>query len=194
MKEKEIYLLFTHSGSLLSRAIKKVTRDPYSHVSIAFDPELREVYSFGRKKPKNPFIAGFVKEDMNNGTLSLFPNVACELHQMKITTEQHRKLRGEIAYYQRNADRYKYNFLGIITAWGGYPLHRYNAYFCSQFVASVFNDAGIKVIGKNPGLITPMEILSEIKKKGAVLIYRGTVSNFVNKGRKVVKSRIRTAV
>ena len=41
---------------------KSYTKDEFSHVSIALDIQLEKMYSFGRLKPYNPFIAGFVHE------------------------------------------------------------------------------------------------------------------------------------
>lgn len=62
--EKEMYILLTDTGTLLSKLIKCFTNAPYNHVSIVFDKRLDEVYSFGRKEPRNPFIAGFIREDV----------------------------------------------------------------------------------------------------------------------------------
>ena len=53
--------MLTFTGTTLSRVIKIYTRNDYSPASIALDPELSEMYSFGRKKPRNPFIGGFIK-------------------------------------------------------------------------------------------------------------------------------------
>lgn len=138
------------------------------------------MYSFGRKKPKNPFIAGFVKEDIYCGTLSNFRNVPCKLYEIKVSTTQFEKLRSEIDKYYKDKDRFRYNFLGLLTAWAGRPLHRKNAFFCSQFIAYLFEQAEIHILNKNPGLITPMEILSEIEQK-STLIYKGSISNFKEK-------------
>ena len=44
-QEKRIYILLSHSGSLFSKAINIYTKAPYTHVSIAFDKNLNELYS-----------------------------------------------------------------------------------------------------------------------------------------------------
>lgn len=62
MTEKQVYILLTNTGSLLTKLIKIYTKKPYNHASIAFDRNLSEVYSFGRKAARNPFIGGFVKD------------------------------------------------------------------------------------------------------------------------------------
>jgi hypothetical protein len=60
MTEKKVYILLTNTGSFLTKLIKLYTKKPYNHASIAFDYELSEVYSFGRKTARNPVIGGFV--------------------------------------------------------------------------------------------------------------------------------------
>lgn len=46
MKEKKVFLLLTDTDTMLTRLIKACTKMPYNHASIAFNPELTEVYSF----------------------------------------------------------------------------------------------------------------------------------------------------
>ena len=61
---KDIYILLTDTGSVLTRVIKRFTNNPYNHVSIAFEEDLNKLYSFGRLQPNNPFFAGFVEESV----------------------------------------------------------------------------------------------------------------------------------
>ena len=42
---KEIYIVLTHTGTVLSRIIKNYTQDEFSHVSISLDKELKDKYS-----------------------------------------------------------------------------------------------------------------------------------------------------
>ena len=60
--KKTIYIVLTDTGTLLSKAIGMYTRKDLNHTSIAFDEQLNEMYSFGRKQRHNPFVGGFVKE------------------------------------------------------------------------------------------------------------------------------------
>jgi hypothetical protein len=157
MYEREIYILLTHTGSLFSRAIRTLTGEPYSHVSIAFDVELKEVYSFGRKKPDNPLVAGFVNEDIDNGTFAYFKDTTYALYSMKVTNDQYYSLRETISEFNQWRDRSRYNLLGVFGAKIGYPVSRENAYFCSQFVAAVLERSGIEIFDRHPGLIAPRD-------------------------------------
>src|SRR5690554_467422 len=71
--EHHIYILLTDTGTLFARLIKRFTDAPYNHASIAFDAELKELFSFGRKNPTNPWDVGFVEENVSEGTYQLFP-------------------------------------------------------------------------------------------------------------------------
>ena len=46
---KTIYIVLTDTGTLLSKTIGMYTRKDLNHASIAFDEQLTEMYSFGRK-------------------------------------------------------------------------------------------------------------------------------------------------
>jgi len=174
-KEYSVYLLVSHSGSMFSRAINFFTDHPYTHVSIALDENLDQVYSFGRLNPYNPFFAGFVREDIHHGTFSRFPNTTCSLYELKVTGKQYRSIRREIDRFRSDGHKYTYNFLGIITASFNYPIYRKYKYFCSQFVAEVFLNSGIDLSGKHPGLTSPMDILEYEKLE---LVYSGYLRNY----------------
>lgn len=158
-KEYLVYLLFSHSGSLFSRTINLCTDHPYTHVSIALDENLDQVYSFGRLNPYNPFFAGFVREDIHHGTFSRFPNTTCSVYALKVSEKQYNGIRNEIDRFRFEGHKYTYNFLGILTATVNYPLSRKYKYFCSQFVSEVFLKSGIKLTQKHPGLASPMDIM-----------------------------------
>ena len=85
---KKIYIILTHSGSLLSKAIKTVKKYEYTHVSIALDKELHQMYSFGRLYPYNAFIGGFVQESPNYGTFKRFSKTKTKILCLNVTNEQ----------------------------------------------------------------------------------------------------------
>ena len=159
MKERNIYILLSHSGSMFSKAINICTREPYTHVSIALDRNLHELYSFGRIRPYNPVIGGFVQEDIGGGTYKRFPKTRCALYSLKITNGQYRQLKKELNKFKRESDKYGYNLIGVVTAAFNYPIHREYRYFCSQFVSELLQKSGINLIDKNPSLTAPMDFI-----------------------------------
>lgn len=81
---KKIYIILTYTGTVLSRIIKCYTKDEFSHVSIALDKDLRQMYSFGRLNPYNPFKGGFVHEGINIGTFKRFKNTRARIYSLEI--------------------------------------------------------------------------------------------------------------
>lgn len=170
-----IYILLTYSGSVLSRVINKKTGEPYSHVSIAFDEELKELYSFGRLRPRNPIYAGFVKEDIANGTYARFPETKCAVYSLEINKKQYKRLKKELAKFTRSEVRYRYNLIGLVGAAVNYPIERKYNYFCSQFVSSLLTNSGIQLISKEAGLTAPRDF----RECGELnLIYEGNLQSY----------------
>lgn len=171
MKDNHIiYIMLSHSGSMFSRAIKVCSKDTYTHVSIAFDENLNELYSFGRIKPYNPMIGGFVKEDIVNGTYGRFPQTKCAIYKLEIDDIQYKRLKRELNKFKRDKKRYGYNLIGVMSAAFNKPLRRRHKYFCSQFVSEILQNSGVKLIDKDPCLTSPMDFIRSEKLE---CIYEG---------------------
>ena len=90
---KKIYIVLTHTGTILSKIIKSYTKDEFSHVSIALDSGLQKMYSFGRLHPYNPFWSGFVHEHIDKGTYKRFYKTKAKVYSYEVTEEQYEKLK-----------------------------------------------------------------------------------------------------
>ena len=88
---KKIYIVLTHSGSLLSKTIKIVKVYEYTHGSISLDKDLKQLYSFDRIKPYNAFIGGFVQESPNYGTFKRFSKTKSKIFCIDVTEKQYKK-------------------------------------------------------------------------------------------------------
>ena len=140
IREKKIYILLSDTGTILTRLIKSYTKKPYNHASIAFDAELIEVYSFGRKTAKNPFIGGFVREDIHS---VIFSQADCAIYSLNITNDEFQKMHQYIQEIASKKENYRYNFIGLFGVLFKKPIKRKNAFFCSQFVASVLKESKV---------------------------------------------------
>lgn len=169
--------MLSHSGSMFSKAIKVCSKDPYTHVSIALDENLYELYSFGRINPYNPIIGGFVKEDIVNGTYRRFPETKCAIYALEIDDVQYRRLKRELNKFKRASRRYGYNFIGVVSAAFNKPIHRRHSYFCSQFVSEILQNSGIKLLEKDPRLTSPMDFS---KCDGLECVYEGELKAISN--------------
>lgn len=171
----KIYILLTHTGTVFSRTIKVFTKEPYTHVSIAFDVELNEVYSFGRKKTNNPLIAGFVREYTDKGVFKKYINTSCAILELEMTLEQYNNLRIIMESFIEDKNKYKYNLIGLVGIVTGYKIERKNAYFCSHFVAAVLEKSGMKLFNKKPVFVTPYDFRT---CKFLNLIYSGKLNDY----------------
>lgn len=171
--EKFIYVLLTDTGTWFTRLIKLATRSPLNHASISFDRELHEVYSFGRKNPDNPFIGGFVKEDMSN---KLFYGAACALYRCPVDSQTYEQMKQYIYRIEQEKQDYKYNFLGLFGVLLKIRYERKNAYFCSQFVAAVLEQSGFSIAGKPSCMVRPNDFCS---LPDFTLVYEGPLNPYV---------------
>lgn len=154
-REKSIYILLTDTGTLFTSMIKRFTAAPYNHASLVFGADLSEVYSFGRKKPTNPFAGGFVEEDVYSGTYSHFPNTQCALLRLRVTQRQYEEARRVVGRFKLQRDEYRYNLVGLLGVLLDREMGSDKAYFCSQFVAEALRGAGLRLWDRPSSLVTP---------------------------------------
>jgi hypothetical protein len=139
MEQKIIYIMLSDTGSLLSRMIRLYTREDLNHTSIAFDDELNEVYSFGRKNPRNPFVGGFVREKIHGHLfMSNERPTNCAIYCCKVDIQSYNHIRDQIKMIEDNHDQYTYNILGLFGVMLNIEIEPEKAFFCSQFISFLF--------------------------------------------------------
>lgn len=173
--ERSIYILLTNTGTLFTRVIQTYTKAPYNHASISFDRELTELYSFGRKHPSNPLNGGFVKEDIQTGTYSKYPNTTCVIYELQVSEREVEKMKRVLHIFIRSRQKYMYNLLGVLGITLKEPVEFSNSYFCSQFVAEILQRSGIKLWNKLPALVTPDDFRQCEQLK---LVYEGRLREY----------------
>lgn len=149
---RKIYIVLTNTGTLLSKMIGIYTREDLNHVSIAFDEQLNEMYSFGRKYQSNPFIAGFICE---NAVDRIFQGADCAIFSYEVNDKKYDRMRRRIRHMEKNKNQYKYNFIGLFGVAVNKEIKRDGAFFCSQFVATVVNEGGMPMFSIKPSLVQP---------------------------------------
>lgn len=173
--QQSVFILLTNTGTLFTKLIQGYTRAPYNHASISFNRELSEMYSFGRKQPNNPLNGGFVKEDIQTGTFSKYPNTTCVIYELQVTEREIEKMKRVLHIFIRSRNKYLYNILGIVGVALKEPIEFSNSYFCSQFVAEILDRSGIKLWDKLPALVTPDDFRQSDRLK---LVYEGKLSEY----------------
>ena len=177
---KKIYIALMHTGTLLSNIIKCYTKDEFSHISIALDSELKEMYSFGRLHAYNPFWGSFVHEELNKGTYKRFKNTKTEVYSLVVTDEQYEKIKKVINYFKENKQKYRFNFIGLACVGINKRIKRKNRFYCAEFVKHIMKASGISV-NDLPELIRPEDFK---KLQGLKLEYKGLLRKY-NKKQKI---------
>lgn len=174
MNNRDIYLVFSKSGTWLSRLISVVTGLKYPHCAISFDSTFTKMYTFGRVNADNPFSGGFVAESIYDGVYKKYSNCKCLIYKLKITQEQYILLEKEIGKFKKDEKIYRYNFLGLFGVLFNKPIKRNNHYFCSQFVSIVLMNSRIYYNDKKPELIRTNELLNIDNME---MIYEGIIDS-----------------
>ena len=170
---KKIYIVLTHTGTLLSRIITGYTRTKFSHVSISLNEELTEMYSFGRLKPYNPYIGGFIHEYIDKGTFKRFKNTKAKVYYLEVEDNQYEEIKEKIQKIEKNKQQYKSNRVGLFAAGFNFRIASKDAFYCAEFVKHVLEPAGIKT--QLPEVIKPEDFK---KIDGLKEIYNGKLRNY----------------
>lgn len=179
---KNIYLVLTHTGTILSNIIKYYTKDEFSHVSISLDKELNEMYSFGRINPYNPFYGGFIHERINKGTFKRFKNTNAAVYSLLVTDDEYNNIKDIINKIKVNRKIYHFNILGLFAVGFNIKRHKDYYFYCAEFVKYVLEKSGVKT--NLSDLVRPEEFKNINNLK---LIYTGKLSKYKGKKEKILR-------
>ena len=70
---EKIYIAFVDTPGLFASALHGYLKQKYIHVLLSLDENLDEAYSFGRRNPAVPLVAGYEREDKER-ILRSFPD------------------------------------------------------------------------------------------------------------------------
>jgi len=175
---KDIFIVLTGTGTAFSGFIKWFTKADLNHASIAFDCELREVYSFGRKKMHNPFVAGLIQENFVD---PFYSSANCSIYQLRVSAEEYDTMYNHVQGMMQNQERYKYHLLGLIGVLLNIKIDRENAYFCSHFVASLFEETAVQPVNKPSCFVTPEDFALSLC---AHKIFTGKLSYYLRRAQR----------
>ena len=170
---KKIYVVLTHTGTILSRITKSYTKDEFSHCSISLDIQLNQMYSFGRLKAYNPFIGGFVHESTNHGTFKRFKNTTTCIFSVDVEEEEYETIKQTIKEFKRQRRIYKFNIIGLFAVAIHLKLRFKNSFYCAEFVKEVLQRAN--VAPDLPKIIKPEDFR---KMENISVIYQGMLKDY----------------
>lgn len=135
--DKQLYIVITQTGTLLSRILRYITGAEYNHASISLSKDLEKMYSFGRRSPYNPFWGGFVIESPHTGTFKRFSDTRAIVLSVTVSEEQHMELTNMLEDMWKRRKEYRYNFVGLCLAYFHITWKRENYFYCSEFVGEL---------------------------------------------------------
>lgn len=172
-QNREIYIVITRTGTLLSKIIGRVTNKTYNHASVSLDTELRTMYSFGRVHAYNPIVGGFVMEGPDFGTFKRFHEADALVLRVPVTEEQYQGLSACLKSMYAEKWRYHYNVPGLFLAGAGIVWRRRNWYYCSEFVRDILDRFSILDAREYDGIVKPEDFLTEYE-----VIYAGKLREY----------------
>ncbi|MBD7913130.1 MULTISPECIES: hypothetical protein [Clostridium] len=180
MEKSNIYLVFSRTGTWLSRSIKVITNSEYTHVALSLDSNFDNMYTFGRLNPNNPFYAGLTIENLHDGVYKKSSSCESLIYKIPVSKDQLDTLIDELNKYYYSDIKYKYNFLGLFAVLLDKPWKRSRHYFCSQFVTELLIKSSIWDSPKLPELTRPTDLVHIDNKE---IIFQGStneISTIVN--------------
>lgn len=170
---KKIYIVLTYTGTILSKIVKMYTRKEFSHVSIALDKDLEEMYSFGRLNAYKMLPAGFVHEGKDKGTFKRFSKTKTRIYSLKVKDDQYDKVVEVINSIKENRNEYSFNLMGLALAAIHLKLRREKHFYCAEFVKYVLEQSDIN--NDLPEIIKPEDFKMI---KGLDMVYSGFLREY----------------
>ena len=158
--QKQLYIVISQTGTLLSRILRFITGAEYNHASISVSADLEQMYSFGRRHPYNPFWGGFVMESPHTGTFKRFPKTRIIVLALPVSDEIHCEIQKRLSSMYEHREDYHYNYLGLFLA--GIHIRRKKdyCYYCSEFVRDILMEFQVKGASRLSPIVQPMHFLS----------------------------------
>lgn len=170
---KYVYVFLTRTGTKVANIIGMVTGDRFAHASISLDRELTQMYSFGRRRVRNPLYGGFIKENIHRGIFALFGDCQSVLYRLPVTDESYAIIENTLRIMHSRKFEYRYNFVGLFSCAFGVPTNTRTHFTCSQFVSWLLEYSGAAILPKNMGLMKPDDLT---RLPGAELVYEGCIA------------------
>ena len=165
---EKIYIVLTHTGTLLSRLIKAWTKDEFSHVSISLDEKLDQMYSFGRLNPYNPLYGGFVHEGIKIGTFKRFRKTEALIYALDVTQQQYIQIKNEIIKFEEHKKEYNFNLIGLLAVGFHKKIQLNQSFYCAEFVKYILERGNVKT--NLPKIVRPEDFKNI---ENYTIIYKG---------------------
>lgn len=166
-----VYVVLSRSTTVLSRAIQLATGADLTHAALALDPELEQMYSFGRRRAGNPFVGSFKRERIDDELYRKMATLPGVVLQVPVTPRQQEAVRAHVAQFAVDQGSSSYNVAGLV----GRGSEEGTKFFCSEFVYHVLRSAGVCDLGVPRWKVPPQALLrvpGQVVFRGDLKAYR----------------------
>ena len=183
-KLEPIFVVNTYTDSRFGRIVRKVTKDPYSHVLISFDPSLKRMYSFDFKSKildnkKDLDVNGFAIDSIDRYRAMATNNI--KVTCMMVTSKVKKALEKTIEFYKVNMEKTKYGILNLLDYLrGSKKLSSFKdlTLFCSEFVDSLLKSVNIDISGHSSRNTAPSDLGKYTEKNNFFKIFEGKANDY----------------
>ncbi len=151
-----LYIALVDTPGIFATLIRWHIKQPYIHVALGFDPDMREAYSIGRRNVKIPFFAGFEQEEIPK-IARQYPEAGYKVFSIECTAEQKKEIRKYMHEMYEMRYSTHYTILGLPFLVFGRKFHQKNTYTCSSFIGKVLKDFDVYDFQKDFSLVTPKD-------------------------------------
>lgn len=169
-EDNKLYIILSKTGSPASEVISLFTHKNFNHLSLSFDRNLKTMVSYnGGNNFQNP---GLNTEDLKSLHQKNDSHVL--VYSIQATKIQQQKILNKIKRINREGSAY--NVLGLVTS---HSIRR-NMMFCSQFVYTMFQEAGLTFFDAPHGEVKPTDFIEKDFQKKMTFEYEIEHPHFIS--------------
>lgn len=144
MENSYIYIVFSSTPYWIGSVIRRITREPYNHVSLSLDEDLNRMYGFARRHYRTPLYGGFVREYPSRYRIQAKTADIC-LCKIPVSPRQYTDLESFLSRMEENKGHYIYNHLSALSALTRKRIMAKDAFTCVEFCVYVLHELGLDV-------------------------------------------------
>lgn len=131
---KHIYVVLPKSETTIAKISRKITKYPYSHVTLCMQDKLEIFYSFSRLRNDAALISGFAKEYRSHLASKQGVKLTCKIFKIPVTNQEYSKIE-EFIQKTKEDDTLLFNYLSMATLPVLKGFDVYKTQNCCSFVA-----------------------------------------------------------
>jgi hypothetical protein len=164
---------------VLAQTVGLFTGDQYTHSALALDEGLEYMFSFGRRRARNPFIGCFKHESLDDDLYSGYSFLPGAVIQLPVSPEQYLGVTTQLWNFLLDGHTFSYNVYGLIGNMVGKGKERPARFFCSEFVYHILYESGVCDVRRPRYMVRPQDLMGlGLTELGGTLIFEGDLKTY----------------